>query len=82
MSTITVSEEKFNKVIQDVENLIEDVSDLFNQDEIAKKRMTEIKSNNSIGKTEKELDEYLKKRGVKVDWVGIKRASRILDRFR
>jgi len=67
MSTITVSEEKFNKVIQDVENLIEDVSDLFNQDEIAKKRMTEIKSNNSIGKTEKELDEYLKKRGVKVD---------------
>ncbi|MCH8004247.1 MAG: hypothetical protein IH934_06495 [Nanoarchaeota archaeon] len=66
MTTITISEEKFNKVISDVENLIEDVADLLDQDEIAKKRIAEIKANPAIGKSEKELDNYLKKRGVKV----------------
>ena len=67
MGNITISEEKFNKVLSDVETLIEDVSSLFDQDEIAKKRIAEIKSNTSIGKSEKELDSYLKQRGVKVD---------------
>ncbi len=67
MTTITLSEEKFNKVIADVENLIEDIAELFDQDETAKKRLAEIKANPSIGKSEKELDDYLKKRGVKVD---------------
>ena len=67
MGNITVSEEKFNKVLSDVEALIEDVSSLFDQDEIAKKRIDEIKANPSIGKSEKELDAYLKKRGVKFD---------------
>ena len=67
MATITLSEEKFNKVITDVENLIEDVAELFDQDETAKKRLAEMKANPSIGKSEKELDDYLKKRGVKVD---------------
>jgi hypothetical protein len=62
MTTITISEEKFNKVPADVENLVEDVVDIFNQDEIAKKRIVEIEANPSIGKSEKELDEYLKKR--------------------
>ena len=66
MTTITISEEKFNKVIADVEKLIEDVSSLLDQDEIAKKRMAEIKTDPSIGKSEKELDNYLKRRGVKV----------------
>ena len=67
MGAITISEEKFNKVLADVENLIEDVASLVDQDEIAKKRMTDIKTNPSLGKSEKELDGYLKKRGVKVD---------------
>ena len=62
-----MSEEKFNKVLSDVETLIEDVSSLFDQDEIARKRIAEIKTNPSIGKSEKELDAYLKKRGVEVD---------------
>ena len=62
MGNITVSEEKFNKVLSDVEALIEDVSSLFDQDEIAKKRIAEIKSNPSMGKSEKELDSYLAKR--------------------
>ena len=67
MGTITISQEKFNKVIADVEALIEDVSSLFDQDELAKQRMQEIKANPSIGKSEKELDAYLRKRGVKVE---------------
>ena len=67
MGNITISQEKFNKVIADVEVLIEDVSSLFDQDELAKHRMQEIKANPSIGKSEKELDEYLRKRGVKVE---------------
>ena len=67
MANINVSEEKFNKVLADVETLIEDVSDLFDQDEIAKKRISDIEKNPSIGKSEKELDDYLRQRGVKVD---------------
>lgn len=67
MANIIISEEQFNKVLADVETLIEDVSTLFDQDEIAKKRMADIKANPPMGKSEKELDDYLKKRGVKVD---------------
>jgi len=66
MANITLSEEKFNKVLADVENLIEDVSDLFDQDNIAKKRIKDIEADPSIGKSEKALDAYLKKRGVKI----------------
>ena len=67
MATITISEEKFDKILADVELLIEDVSSLLNQDEIAKKRMQEIKTNPSIAKSEKELNTYLKKRGIKIE---------------
>ena len=66
MGTITVSEEKFNKVISDVEALIEDVSSLFDQDELVKQRIKEIKANPSVGKSENDLDAYLRKRGVKI----------------
>ena len=66
MGSITISEDKFNKVLEDVETLIEDVSSLFDQDAIAKKRMEDVKIRPSIGRSEKELDTYLKKRGVKV----------------
>lgn len=67
MATIAVSEERFDKVLADVEALIGDVAALFDQDAVAKKRLAEISANSSIGKSEKELDYYLKKRGVKVD---------------
>lgn len=67
MTTIMISEEKFNRVLSDVETLIEDVANLFEQDEIARQRIAEIKADTSIGKSEKELDEYLRTRGVKID---------------
>ncbi|MBI4149172.1 hypothetical protein HY491_01870 [Candidatus Woesearchaeota archaeon] len=66
MANITVSEEKFSKVIADVENLVQDVTDMFDQDRIAKERIADIEADPSIGKTEKELDSYLKKRGVQI----------------
>ena len=66
MANIMISEEKFNKVLEDVENLIEDVADLFDQDEIAKKRINDIQNNPSIGKSEKDLDEYIKSRGLSI----------------
>jgi len=34
---------------------------------VVKKRIAEIKANPSIGRSEEELDEYLKRRGVKID---------------
>ena len=67
MAPITLSEEKLDKVIADVEHLIEDVVALLDQDAVARTRMAEIKSNSSIGKSEDELDKYLKKRGVLSD---------------
>lgn len=67
MAPITISQDKFNKVLQDVEVLIEDVASLYDQDEIAGKRLDEIKANPSLGKSEKDLDDYLKKRGVKIE---------------
>lgn len=67
MDTINISEDRFKKVLADVEVLVEDVTALINQDDIVRQRIAEIKANPSIGKTEEELDEYLKKRGVKID---------------
>ena len=67
MDTLNISEDRFKKVLADVEVLVEDVTALINQDDIVKQRIAEIKANPSLCKTEKELDEYLKKRGVKID---------------
>lgn len=67
MDTINISEDRFKKVLADVEVLLEDVTALINRDDIVRQRTAEIKADPSIGKTEKELDEYLKEREVKID---------------
>jgi len=64
MKLINIPKDTLNKVLVDVEVLIEDVASLLNQDEIAKKRLIEIKKNPSIALSEEELNNYLKKRGV------------------
>ena len=66
MGTIAIPEEKLNKVLADIELLIEDVASLFDQDDIAQQRMADIKADPSLGKSEKGIDEYLKKRGVNI----------------
>lgn len=67
MSSIIVSKDKLDKVLIDVEVLINDVSTLLDVDEIARKRLLEIKSDPLSGLEEDELDSYLEKRGVKID---------------
>ena len=39
----------------------------MNLNKIIKKRIRDVRLNPYIGKSEKDLDEYLKKRGVKID---------------
>jgi len=65
METVTISKEAFTKILFDVEALVSDVEIALDAD--VQKRMADIKKNPSIGKTEKDLDNYLRKRGVKVD---------------
>ncbi len=68
MGTVTIPKDKLGLVISDVERLISHFEDLIeDQDQIAKRRFNEIKEGHVEGKSEKELDDYLKKRGVKVD---------------
>ena len=65
MTQITVSQDKLEKVLTDMEVLINDVASLFDQDKIVKKRLADIKADPSISKSEEELNDYLKKRGIK-----------------
>lgn len=64
MDTVTIPKKAFTKILEDVETLIDDVE--LALDAKAQKRLSDIKKNPSIGKTEKDLDNYLKKRGVKI----------------
>ncbi len=67
MAQIIVSEEKLDKVLKDVEILIEDVASILDQNKIVRQRLKDIKQTPSIAKSEKDLDNYLTKRGVEVD---------------
>jgi len=66
METITISKDKFGVVISDVEKLVSHFEDLV-QDKVVEQRLSDIKEGRVRGKSEKELDNYLRKRGVKVD---------------
>ncbi len=65
MESVVVPKAVFSKILGDVETLIDDVELALNDK--VRKRIADINTNTSSGKTEKELDAYLKKRGVKVD---------------
>lgn len=67
MGTISISEDRFKKVLADVEALVEDVTALIDRDDVVKQRIAGIKADPSIGKTEKELDDYLRRRGIEID---------------
>lgn len=67
METIAVPRELLGKLVSDMEILATDVEELLSTDKIVKKRIADITISPSIGKSELELDEYLKQRGVKVD---------------
>lgn len=76
METLSISKEKFSKILEDFEVLINDVESALSEENLTvRKRMNDINMNPSIGKTEQELDTYLKKRGVKIERMDNKRAS-------
>lgn len=68
METVSIPKQKLGQVISDVERLVTHFEDLVeDQDRIVKSRLSDIQEGRIEGKSEKELDMYLKKRGVKVD---------------
>lgn len=64
METIKVERMDFYKILNTAEILIDEVVQVF-QDEIVKNRMGDIILGKTEGKTEKDYNEYLRKRGVK-----------------
>ena len=67
MENLTISKEKFSKILEDFDNLINDIESALSEENfIIRKRINDIKLNPSIGKSEKELDLYLKKRGINI----------------
>ncbi len=80
MKALIIPKENFGKILNDIEILIQDIKNIpLVEDEIAKKRISEIEASPSIGKSEEELDQYLQKRGVKIDRVDCQRTSRIFE---
>jgi len=65
METVSIPKDVFTKILADVETLIDDVE--LALDTIVQKRIHDIETNNIKGKTEQELNDYLKRRGVKVE---------------
>ena len=64
MTLVNVSAKRLDRVLSDVELLVEDVASLLNLDETARKRLAEIKADPDLGGSEEELDDYLASRGA------------------
>ena len=67
MATITVPKETFSRILTELESVIGDLEELYDQDIVAKKRLEEIKQGKVKLKSEKDYYAYLKRRGVKVE---------------
>lgn len=65
MEAVSVPKGVFTKILSDVETLIDDVE--LALDNKVQKRIIDIETGCVEGKTEQELDNYLRKRGVKVE---------------
>jgi len=65
METVTMPKEAFTKILNDVKILIDDFE--LALDAKVQQRILDIEAGKIKGKTEKDLDDYLKKRGVKID---------------
>lgn len=66
METLHVKKTDFSKILDTTEILINEVEQALSQDDVVKARMEDIKTGRIKGKSEQELDDYLKKRGVKI----------------
>ena len=67
METVEVKKSDLSKILNTAEILVDEVEQALSQDEIANKRIKDIMTGKISGRTEKELDKYLKKRGVKIE---------------
>ena len=68
METITIPKDTFGKILSDIDILLRDLQEIeIVNDTVVRKRITDIEATPSIGKTEEELDAYLRKRGIKVN---------------
>ena len=67
MEQVQVQKEDFSDILRTIERLIDKVENILSRDEIAKSRIMDIKEGKIQGRTETELDSYLKKRGVKIE---------------
>jgi len=64
METVTLPKFVFKKILGDVEVLLDDVEIALNMK--MQQRMMDIETGKVSGKSEDELDSYLKRRGVQI----------------
>lgn len=67
MEQIQVRKTDFHQILQAAEMLLDKMEHALSQDEIAKRRMLDVRTGKIRGGTEEELHAYLKKRGVKIE---------------
>ena len=65
MDTVAIPKDILNKILLDVEVLIDDVE--LALDKKIRQRVLDIEENKIKGKSEEELDAYLQKRGVNIE---------------
>ena len=63
--TIKVDADDFSKILDTAEILINEVEQVFSQDEVIKDRIKDIQIGGIKGKTEEDYNEYLRKRGIR-----------------
>jgi hypothetical protein len=66
METLQIRKEDFSKILDTAGELLAEVEKALSQDELVKQRVTDIREGKVKGKSEKELEEYLRKRGLKI----------------
>lgn len=65
METVQVPKRVFGKILEDAETLINDVEIAL--DEKTKQRIQDIELGKVEGKSEEDLNAYLRKRGIKIE---------------
>ena len=65
----SIQEKKLQKIVIDMGILANEIGELISEQKV-RKRIRDIQMDPSIGKSEEELDNYLRKRGVKVARMG------------
>ena len=65
-STVCIPKAKIGQILDDVEKLVTNMEELL-ENEVVNNRLNDVRSGKVKGSSEKELDAYLKARGVKID---------------